>query len=77
MWNVQSLAAVAVQLSANVCGKAAADEPSAWIVATHVGVPDGVPCFWLQPGLALAIVATWGGNQYMAHHYLSVTLPFK
>lgn len=31
--------------------------------ATHVGELDGIPGFWFQPGLAMAVTIIWGVNQ--------------
>lgn len=51
-----------LQLSANVCGKAAQDGPAIWAPATHVGDPHGVLGSWLQTCPAAAIVGIWGVN---------------
>lgn len=54
------VAPIPIQLP-NACGTAE-DGTSIWAPVTHVGDPGGAPGCWLQPGLALAIVAIWGLN---------------
>lgn len=45
-----------VQLLAHVPGEAAADG------LKYLGDPDNAPDSWIQPGPALAVVATWRTN---------------
>lgn len=35
--------------------------------AIHVEDLDGVPGFWLGPGLDLAVIAIWGLNQHIKY----------
>lgn len=42
-------------------GKTAEDSLSIWAPAISTG--DGVPKFWLQPGLEVVVAGIWGVNQ--------------
>lgn len=45
-----------------MAGKAEEDGLSTWSLAIHMGDPAEVPGSWLQPGLAMAIMAIWGSD---------------
>lgn len=39
---------------------AAADGSRRWVLATHMGDPNGVPGSWPGPGPALTVADIWG-----------------
>lgn len=61
------------QLSVNAPGKVREDNPNSWASTIHVGNLKGGPGFWLQPGLDLAITASWEVSQQI--HSLSPRSP--
>lgn len=54
-----------IQLPANVSEKAEEDGPRVWILATHVGDPDGVHGSWHLPGPTPVIMAILGVKQHI------------
>lgn len=60
-----SACSISTPVSFYVPGKTVKGSPSPWALATHRGDPDEAAGLCAQPGLALATVATWRGNQQM------------
>lgn len=67
---------VCAQLLANAPRKTADNGPSAWVPATSVGGPAGVPGSWLRPASDLAVAASRRMFQQMEGIFPSLSLLF-
>lgn len=63
-----------IQLPAYASGMGTEDSSSMCALAPCVGILDGVPGFWLQPDLVLAIVSIWSVNQQIKYLFLPVSV---